>query len=601
MLAYSPLYPRSNAYRRAESLDGLWRFRFDPKGEGFAQGWHEKGLPGAVSMPVPASFSDLFTAEEERDYCGDFWYETSFSLPAYQEGRRLYIRFGSITHRARVYCNGILVAEHEGGYLPIVADITHCANIGGDNLLVVQANNELSYETLPCGKTVTLKSGRKIASPGFDFFNYAGIHRSVWLVSTAAVALQDYSLSYAVRGSDAAVSYSADILGEGSVTAELFDAEGRLVASAEGAEGVLQVKDAQLWRVRKAYLYTLRFGISAAGATMDEYSEKIGIRTVELRGEEILISGEAVYLKGYGRHEDFDVMGKAFNWAVAKRDFELMKWNNANCFRTSHYPYAEEWYQMADEEGFLIIDEVAAVGMMEWDQPFVAVSGRSEKLPFFAGPHAKKLKENHLRQVEEMIARDKNHPSVFSWSLLNEPDAVSEEAREYFTDIFAHARSLDREGRPMTGALELSANDKTCSIIHLMDYICLNRYYGWYEKGGAEFEDAMIAFRTELDGWKALGLNVPFVMSEFGADTLAGEHSLPAVMWTQEYQDKYYSAYFEIFKEYSFIKGELIWNFADFQTAQHIRRVVGNKKGVFTRSRQPKNSAYLLRDHWAKL
>jgi len=72
-------------------------------------------------------------------------------------------------------------------------------------------------------------------------------------------------------------------------------------------------------------------------------------------------------------------------------------------------------------------------------------------------------------------------------------------------------------------------------------------------------------------------------------------------MWTQEYQDKYYSAYFEIFSEYSFIKGELIWNFADFQTAQHIRRVVGNKKGVFTRSRQPKNSAYLLRDHWAKL
>ena len=99
--------------------------------------------------------------------------------------------------------------------------------------------------------------------------------------------------------------------------------------------------------------------------------------------------------------------------------------------------------------------------------------------------------------------------------------------------------------------------------------------------------------------WQAKELNLPFVFTEFGTDTLATEHKLPSVMWSQEYQNEYLYKNFEVFDSYDFIKGELVWNFADFQTTEGIFRVNGNKKGVFTRQRQPKDAAFVLRDRWA--
>ena len=141
----------------ARTLDGLWKFQFDPTGCGAAQGW-QKGLPDPISMPVPASFSDFFTTRAERDYCGDFWYETEFFVPADWQGRVL-LRFGSITHRAVVYCNGVEITRHEGGFLPVVADLTGAAVRGGVNRVSVQANNELSESSLPCGAVKTLPNG----------------------------------------------------------------------------------------------------------------------------------------------------------------------------------------------------------------------------------------------------------------------------------------------------------------------------------------------------------------------------------------------------------------------------------------------------------
>lgn len=98
---------------------------------------------------------------------------------------------------------------------------------------------------------------------------------------------------------------------------------------------------------------------------LDEYFEKIGVRVFEIKDGKFLLNGKSVYLKGFGKHEDSDLRGRGLDLVTIKRDYECMKWIGANCFRTSHYPYAEEVYQMADEEGFLIIDEVPAVGFME--------------------------------------------------------------------------------------------------------------------------------------------------------------------------------------------------------------------------------------------
>ena len=207
----------------------------------------------------------------------------------------------------------------------------------------------------------------------------------------------------------------------------LKDADGVIVAEAHGYEGMLEVIAPHLWQVRNAYLYTIDI-ILGGDKPVDRYNDRIGIRTVKIEGYHILINGEPVYLKGFGKHEDSDILGKGFSWAVAKRDYECMKWIGANCFRTSHYPYAEEWYRMADEEGFLIIDEVPGVGMMRSFANFAAAGAGNGYSGFFNSPTIPQLQANHQAALDEMITRDKNHPSVIAWSVFNEAETTSEYA-----------------------------------------------------------------------------------------------------------------------------------------------------------------------------
>ena len=599
MLEHSMLYPRMTAARRAVSLDGMWKFRLDEKSEGEAAGWVD-GLPGMERIPVPASFQDFYTSKDVREYAGDLWYERELFIPGEWEGKKVFVRFGSATHRAQVYVNGVKVAEHEGGFLPFCADVTDVVRYNAVNRLVVKVNNELNVANIPCGTTVTLSNGKKMTKPYFDFFNYSGLHRSVHLVALPMESVFDLDLTYEIEGTNARVSYRVATTGEHAVQLSLLDEEGRQAAYAEGKEGVLEVKDARLWQVRDAYLYRLVIQIVDEDEVLDEYVQEIGIRTVEVKGKDILINGKPVYLKGFGKHEDSDVVGRGFNIGVMKRDFELMKWIGANSFRTSHYPYSEEVYQMADREGFLIIDEVPAVGLFESMMNFMEAS-TGKTTAFFEKETTPALLAAHLMALEEMIVRDKNHPSVIMWSLLNEPETTSDAAVPYFKEVFDRARILDPQKRPRTFALVMNSLPGTCKCYPFSDVIALNRYYGWYVKGGYEIDDAMEAFRREMEAWKALELNRPFIFTEYGADTLVSEHKLPSVMWSQEYQEEYLCLTHAVFDSYDFIRGELIWNFADFQTTEGIMRVNGNKKGVFTRQRQPKSVAYLLRRRWKEL
>ncbi len=237
--------------------------------------------------------------------------------------------------------------------------------------------------------------------------------------------------------------------------------------------------------MRCAYLYTLEIDLRRSGVLADRYSAPVGIRTMEIRGTQILVNGSPIYLKGFGKHEDFMLLGRAFNGAVTKRDFECLKWTGANCFRTSHYPYAEEWCRMADEEGFLIIDEAPAVGMMRSFANFALAGAGGANKGFFAGDHVPELQKHHIEQVETMILRDKNHPCVFAWSLFNEPETTSAETQAYFKAVFAAARAVDPQHRPMTGALEKTSSPEADRCYALCDFICLNRYCGWYFRRGS--------------------------------------------------------------------------------------------------------------------
>lgn len=580
-------------------MDGMWKFCLDEKAVGEKEGWMD-GIPGEEMIPVPASFQDFYTEKDIREYTGDFWYETDFFVPGEWEGREILLRFGAATHRASVYVNGILITEHEGGFLPFSAKVTTVVRYDSYNKVVVKVNNELTCTNIPCGETITLPNGKKMSKPYFDFFNYAGLQRSVYLLALPGESIVDFDLDYAIHGKNAEVSYQIRTNGEHAVQLALFDAKGHCVAQKDGKEGVLYVENARLWQVRNAYLYRLRIRIMDGEELIDEYEQEIGIRTVKVEGTDILINGEPVYLKGFGKHEDSDIVGRGFSIGIMKRDFELMKWIGANSFRTSHYPYSEEIYQMADREGFLIIDEVPAVGMFQSLMNFMEAS-TGKQTAFFEKETTPVLLKAHLRAIEEMIARDKNHPSVVAWSLLNEPETTNEAAVPYFKEVFDLANKLDMQKRPRTFALIMNSLPDTCKCYQFSDIIALNRYYGWYMKGGYEICVAEELFRKEMNAWKEKKLNKPFIFTEYGADTLASEHKLPSVMWSQEYQDEYLKMTHEVFDSYDFIKGEQIWNFADFQTTEGIMRVNGNKKGVFTRQRQPKDIAYKLKERWENL
>ncbi len=600
MLEYSLLYPLNTETRTALKLDGMWRFALDWKNEGDEKNW-KNHIPGHDTIPVPASFQDFYTDKKIREFAGDMWYETDVLVPDYMKGSSVYLRFGAATHRATVYLNGEEVAYHEGGFLPFLADITDKAKFGESNRVVVKINNELNETNIPCGLTVTLSDGRKMVKPYFDFYNYSGLQRSVYLLSTPENSIEDIDLSYSVNGKDASIDYEVRVKGDDDVKLSLYDEEGHFVTEAKGRKGIIIVPDAKLWQVRASYLYTLKISLVRGNQLIDSYQMPIGIREVRINGENILINGSPVYMKGFGKHEDSDIVWRGFNIGVMKRDFELMKWIGANSFRTSHYPYDEEIYRMADREGFLIIDEVPAVGLFESLANFFdAGTGKGAK-SFFSKPTIPQLLKAHMRALEEMIVRDKNHPSVIAWSILNEPESTDANSLPYFTALFEKAHELDKQKRPRTFAMEVNSSPTKCHCYKLCDFIALNRYYGWYILGGNEIDEAENKFRAEMDEWKALHLGKPFIFSEYGADTLPSEHKLPSVMWSQEYQVEMLEMLHRVFDSYDFVKGEQVWAFADFQTTDGLMRVNGNKKGIFTRQRQPKDAAFLLRKRWTNL
>lgn len=592
----SLLYPCVNACRSFVSLDGMWRMQFDPEQKGTEEKW-QNGLPDSFMIPVPSSFADLFTEHEKRDYCGDFWYETKFFMDA-DSSKRAVLRFCSVTHRCDVYLNGEKIGSHEGGFTPFAIDISSCVRYGERNRLSLRVNNELNEMSIPCGSTSILSDGRKIAKPYFDFFNYSGIQRSVYLLRIPQESIIDYDTEIELSGKDAEIRYRVETDGENEVIAEIFTKDGKKAGERTGKEGTIRIQDARLWDIDDPYLYSVVFRIVKDGHDIDKYPAKLGVRTVRISGNRILLNGKEIYLKGYGKHEDFEVIGRTFNPSLAVRDFELMKWTGANCFRTSHYPYAEEWYQLADEYGFLIIDEVPAVGMMRSLMNFAAAGAGGKDTRFFVSDTVSLLQENHRNALEEMIIRDKNHPSVIAFSIFNEPETTYPEAREYFAPLFDFAKSLDVQKRPLTGALLLNSTPDKCCCYELCDFISLNRYYGWYISGGSDIGEAERMFRREMDAWAEICADKPLIFTEFGADTSAFEHKLPSVMWSQEYQNEYYEMNFRVMDSYDFVCGELVWNFADFQTTEGIMRVNGNKKGIFTRNRQPKDAAYLLRRRW---
>ncbi len=465
--------------------------------------------------------------------------------------------------------------------------------------LTVAVSNLLTNETIPPGRVSTKTNGEKQQDYLFDFFNYSGLARSVWLYSAPKTRLADITVVTGFEGIIGTVDYTTEIIGdakgEAEVSVTLFDESGAEVATAAGASGQLKIWDVRLWQPGNAYLYNLVVTTSVAGVPIDSYSLNVGVRTVEVRGNQFLINKEPFYFTGFGMHEDHVVKGKGHDNSFMVNDFELIKWIGANSFRTSHYPYSEEVMDYADRHGIVIIDETAAVGL---NQNFASMFG-GPTLPTF-GPETanEKTQARLLEATRELIARDKNHPSVVLWSITNESETGVPEAVDFFKPVFDLVRQLDPT-RPHTYINVMTEPFGKCLVAPLADVICLNRYFGWYEDH-YDLANAKLHFEAELKGWTEK-YNVPFIITEYGADTLPGGHSIHGLPWSEEYQVAYLEMNHGVFDKFPGVVGEHVWNFADFMTKPGIFRVLGNKKGIFTRDRQPKSAANVLRSRWTAL
>jgi len=575
------LYPKMTESRMVFDLNGVWDFCLmngEAKGE-------------IMPMPVPSSYNDIYTGRDFADHVGNLYYRRTFTVSSRMLEKRLFLRFGSVTHKAEVWLNGTCLGKHSGGFLPFSFEITEAAR-AGENELEVIVNNIVDETTLPAGRMVHQKFPglpEEIHNlPNFDFYNYSGIMRPVCLYTAPESYIEDISIYGKMDGS---FYWDVKANGEGTVSVRLLDAAGNEVAAGEGFKGTGRIDQVQLWEPGHPVLYSLEVTLTGSDGEKDTYTEVFGFREVSIRDCRIHLNGKPVYLKGFGKHEDSPVHGRGFDMAYNVKDIGLLKWIGANSFRTSHYPYCEEMLQLCDREGILVIDEAPAVGLNAGFTATGLLGGNPNGTwKLF------KTAEHHRQVLRDMVQRDKNHPCVIIWSVANEPASQEDGAKEYFEPLLNLVRELDEQKRPATLVTYEGSNPVSCKVAEICDLLIINRYRGWYDTEGNLRGAALL--KDELEGFHKRCPDKPIMLGEYGADTIAGFHDINARIFSEEYQVDFLRAYGEVFDSLPYITGEHVWNFADFATAENIKRVGGNKKGVFTRDRSPKMAAHFLKERW---
>jgi beta-galactosidase len=320
------------------------------------------------------------------------WYRRSFPIAASDLGRRIRIEFDGVYRNARVFINGFLVGEEPSGYLGASYDISDYLNYGGDNVVAVRVD-------------ATMEEGW--------FYEGAGIYRHVWLSKTAPlhVARDGVWIRTAMDGADALVTVDTTLGNESRQSADLritqsivdsnwvVLARGELavsglVAGAERtASAQLRLKAPALWSPESPTLYTLVTQLEQGAQVLDRVSTRFGVRTLRFDPNAgFFLNGRHVVLKGTNNHQDHAGVGVALPDALQDYRIQLLKQMGSNAYRCSHNPPTPELLDACDRLGMLVIDENRLMG----SNPM------------------------HLGQVERLILRDRNHPSVIMWSLGNE-------------------------------------------------------------------------------------------------------------------------------------------------------------------------------------
>ncbi len=574
------------AGRQTTTLDGRWRTIVDPFENGY---YNYRRLPdpngyfrdrkstGPADLveydfdrsPELAVPGDWNTQREDlRWYEGTVWYRTTFARTL-APGRRLFVHFGAANYEARAWLNGVALGAHEGGFTPFDFEVTRLLR-PGPNSLVVKVDDRRRPDAVP-----TVNS---------DWWNYGGLTREVTLVETPATFVRDYALQLdpahpdrargwvQLDGPDAAAT-AVTVRVPGARLAQTVrpDAGGRAALSLD-ARGLAR------WSTVRPTLYDVEVA-TAAEAVRD----RIGFRTVSVRGTQVLLNGRPIFLRGVAVHEEAPYEARrAFSRDDARVTLGWVRELGANFVRLAHYPHDEAMLRAADEMGVLVWAEVPVYWTIDWRNPATLAS---------AG-----------RQLDEMIARDRNRAAVAFWSVANEtprdPNPESGPRLTFLTALVARARAADST-RLVTAALEHRyADPRTIAIDdplgRSLDVLGNNEYLGWYD-GTPEKADSVT--------WTS-AFGKPLVMSEFGGGALQGLHGPAAERWTEEYQARLYEHQAAMLARIPFLAGVTPWILKDFRSPRRPLPGVQdyfNRKGLVSERGERKAAFYVLRDFYRRL
>ncbi len=558
--------------RTTITLDGVWRAIVDPYEGGIhSKFWENRKAKNkqelieydfdlSPGLKVPGDWN--MQRESLYFYEGPLWYKKSFTYKK-SDGVRPFLYFGAANYFSRVYLNGHYLGEHTGGFTPFNFDVSDTI-VDGDNFVVVEVNNTRKVEGVPTLAT--------------DWWNYGGITRNVKIVEVPRTYIQDYFIQLA-KGSQTEIAGWVKVAGSTApqtVTIEIPEANIKqtVTTTADGKGEFHFPAKLDLWSPDNPKLYSVV--VSGAGDTV---TDQIGFRTIETRGDKILLNGKPIFLRGISIHEEAPFRGgRAFS---PEDDTTLLGWAKelgCNFVRLAHYPHHESMVRNADRLGLLVWSEIPVYWGIDWKNPATL--------------------DNAKNQFREEISRDHNRASIILWSLGNETP-ISPERTAFMNQTAAEVRSLDST-RLLTAAMNITshAGDNTRLLDdplgEIVDVLGMNEYIGWYENTIAT---------TDKTQWKS-AYNKPLIVSEFGADAPANRHGGADERWTEEYQADLYKHQIAMWKQVPFLAGMSPWVLMDFQSpTRQLPQVQDfhNRKGLVSDQGVRKQAFFILQNYYKEM
>lgn len=561
--------------RKTISLNGTWHYIVDPYDNGYYNYRHEPRGDGYFLNAQPKTKHDLieynFAASDTLQVPGDWnsqkkdlflyegtvWYERTF-LYKKPADKRTFLSIGAANYESRVWVNGKEACAHVGGFTGYNCEITDLVK-DGENFVVIYVNDNRHADAVPTVNT--------------DWWNYGGITRDVELVEVPKVFLQDYFLQLR-KGSQTELAGWVKMNGASRpVTVRIpeLKLEKQVQTDANGyGQIALNVAGLSLWSPENPKLYDVEFDVG------DEVvRDQIGFRMIEVRGQDILLNGKPIFLRGVSVHEEAPYRsGRAFSADDARTLLGWVKEMNGNYVRLAHYPHNRNMTRMADRMGLLVWSEIPVYWTIDWTNASTLANAKN--------------------QLTEEITRDKNRASIIIWSMGNETP-INDARIAFMRDLVKTARQLDST-RLISAALETHYSEPNTKLIddplgNDLDVIGCNEYVGWYERTP---EDAdQITWKTPY--------NKPLIMTEFGGDAQFGLHGSPDERWTEEYQENLYRHQIVMLNKIPFLRGTTPWILMDFRSPRRVLPVVQdfyNRKGLVSDRGQKKKAFYVMQEFY---